>query len=479
MISSRHLVVRTIAAIIAFLLLAPAHASEPESHAVTIQIDPSKSSGRISDEFIGFGYETSAVAQPGFFSAKNSRMIRLYQNLSPHGLIRIGGNVSDHTRFIPDGTPAAKTERDVTIINQANLADLGDFARATGWHVMWGLNLGTGTKEEAAIEAVAVDRALRESLQSFEIGNEVDLMHRYAKNFDAYHADYLAYKAAIRAKLPHAVFSGPDVAGNFSWVEKFVAAESSDMALVTLHYYRGGARDPKSTIQRLLDRDTAFDSRLDHLQTLSSANHLNYRINEVNSFSGGGKEGVSDTFGSALWCLDYLFDLASHGCAGANLETDVNQLGFISFYSPIVHDATGACSAGPEYYGLLAFAMAGHGKLLECHVEPDQINLTAYTTKDAQGTIYLTVINKDLTHDAKVQFRLPSGCEAAEVYRLSAPSVDAKTGVTFGGSTVADDGSWVPAAPEAVSASHGIANVFLPRASASVLRMRPENRPPQ
>jgi len=31
---------------------------------------------------------------------------------------------------------------------------------------------------------------------------------------------------------------------------------------------------------------------------------LEYRINEVNSFSGGGKEGISDTFGSALWCLD-------------------------------------------------------------------------------------------------------------------------------------------------------------------------------
>ena len=221
---------------------------------VTIQIDPSTTSGKNPDQFLGFGYETSAVAQPGFFSAKNSRMIRLYHNLSPHGLIRIGGNVSDHTRFIPDGIAEPNTERKVTIINQANLDDLGDFARATGWRVMWGLNLGTGTKEEAAIEAVAVDRALGSSLQSFEIGNEVDLMRKYAKNFDAYHAAYLDYKAAIRARLPHAVFSGPDSAGSFEFVEKFVAAESSDMALVTHHYYRGGARDPKSSIDRLLAR---------------------------------------------------------------------------------------------------------------------------------------------------------------------------------------------------------------------------------
>lgn len=307
-------------------------------------------------------------------------------------------------------------------------------------------------------------------MQSFEIGNEVDLMRKYEKNFDAYHADYLAYKAAIRARLPHAVFSGPDVAGNFSFVQKFVAAESSDMACVTHHYYRGGARDPKSTIERLLARDTPFDSRLGQLQTLCIANHLNYRINETNSFFGGGKEGVSDTFASALWCLDYLFDLASHGCGGVNMETDINQLGFISFYSPIVHDATGICSARPEYYGLLAFAMAGRGELVACRVEKDQINLTAYATRDAQGIVYLTVINKDLTRDASVACAPPGVFGGPWVYRLSAVSVDAKTGVTFGGSSVASDGSWMPGARHEVQMNSNIVRFSIPHASAAVLK---------
>lgn len=142
------------------LMLATTRGAEPQEHVLRIKIDPSTTVATIPEDFLGFGYETSAVAQPGFFSPKNSRMIRLYQNLSQRGLIRIGGNVSDHTRFIADGTPSAKTEREVTIINQANLDDLAAFARATGWRVMWGLNLGTGTKEEAADEAVAVDRAL-------------------------------------------------------------------------------------------------------------------------------------------------------------------------------------------------------------------------------------------------------------------------------------------------------------------------------
>lgn len=451
---------------------APAQAAEPVDHVVKIHLDPSTVIGNIPDDFLGLGYETSAVAQPGFFSAKNIRMIHLYQNLGSHGLIRIGGNISDHTRFIPDGTATAKTEREVTIINRACLNDLGDFARATGWRVMWGLNLGTGTRGEAADEAVAVDHALGGSLQSFEIGNEVDLMRKFAKDFDAYHGAYSEYKAAIRAKLPHAVFSGPDSADSFEFVQKFVAAESADMALATHHYYRGGASDSRSTIRRILIRDAAFDSRLEQLQTLCAPHQLGYRINEVNTFYGGGREDVSDTFCSALWCLDYVFDLASHGCAGANLETDINQLGFISFYSPIVHDAAGVCSARPEYYGLLAFAMAGRGELLATHIEKDDRNLTAYATRDPGGAIYLTVINKEFAEDATIELALPAGFKAGEVFRLRAPYLNAKTEVTFAGSVVARDGSWKSVVSETAAVANGTAHFLVPHATAVVLRIK-------
>lgn len=442
--------------------------AQPPGHAIKIEITATPLA-TISENFLGFGYETSAVAQPNFFSGTNSRMIKLYSNLGHHGLIRIGGNVSDHARFVPGGVASVKTEREVTIINETNLKDLGDFARATGWQVMWGLNLGTGTREEAVEEAVAVDRALGSSLHSFEIGNEVDLMHKYSKDFDAYHAAYLDYKAAIRAKLPHARFSGPDVAGSLEFVEKFVAAESADMALVTHHYYRGGARNPGSTIDRLLARDDAFDQRLQKLHDLCAPPHLDYRINEVNSFSGGGKQGVSDTFASALWCLDYLFDLASHGCQGVNLETDINQLGFISFSSPIVHDPSSTCSARPEYYAMLAFAMAGHGELLKTIIDKNDINLTAYATRDEHGTIYLTVINKDLARDASIEFSLPRGFKAARSYRLSAPSVDAKSGISFGGSAVDEEGRWTFAPAEATALNEGTAHCPVPHASAVVL----------
>lgn len=459
---------RHIAFVLFFILvLIPAVTRAQER--IKITINPQSTTATIPEDFLGLGYETSAVAQNGYFTDKNRTLIQLYRNLSHRGLIRIGGNISDHTRFKPNGVATVNPEERVTIINETNLKNLASFARATGWKVMWGLNLGTGTKEQATEEAVAVDRALGANLQSFEIGNEVDLMRRYARDFDAYHAAYTEYKAAIRAKLPQAVFSGPDVAGNFSFVEKFVASEAGDMKLATHHYYRGGASSPRATLQTLLARDEGFDRRLDQLHALCTDHHLDYRINEVNSFSGGGKPGVSDTFGSALWCLDYMFDLASHGCSGVNMETDINQHAFISHYSPIVHDTNGHCAARPEYYAMLAFAMAGHGRLTKTTMSKSDINCTAYSTQSNDSS-WIILINKDFTKDAQAELELSNRSGAAKLYRLVAPSIEAKDHLTLGGSSVAEDGTWTPGEPEIVSISQG--NIQFPIAHASAVLIK-------
>ena len=446
---------------------------------VRIQVDPQTVVCRISPAFIGLGYETSAVAQPDFFSAQNTRMVNLYHNLSAHGLMRIGGNVSDHTRYEPHGPAAAHSENQVTLINQHNLADLGDFARATGWSVMWGLNLGTGSRDEAVQEALAVDAALGSHLQSLEIGNEVEALPRFKGSYAAYHAAYLDYKGAIRAVLPKAPFSGPDsighpnwVKGKVDWVKNFVGTEAGDLKLVTEHYYRGGAADPASTIAKLLTPDDAADRRLQELQQICADRGLAFRINEVNSFYGGGKPDVSDTFASALWALDYMFVLASYGADGINLETDINQLGWISHYSPIVHDAAGKCRARPEYYGMLAFALAGTGDLLKLALDRRAINLSAYATRDAHGALWVTVVNKDLTRDAVVELSLPEGVLTAEAFRLMGPALESKDHVTFAGAEVAADGTWAAGPAEKVAASQSPARVPVPHASALVVCLR-------
>jgi hypothetical protein len=424
----------------------------------------------ISDDFIGFGYETSALARAGFFSARNTRLVQLYRTLSPHGLVRIGGNISDHTRFVPGATPLVRSEKETSVINQAVLQEFGDFLRATGWKAMWGLNLGTGSKEEAVAEAMAVHRALGDRLHSFEIGNEVDSLPRF-QTYEGYYGAYTDYKAAVRKAQPEATFSGPDVAGNTQWALDFAGTEYADMKLLTHHYYRTGAKRPEATIETLLAPDPAWKAKLQKLQQASAGKGIRFRINEVNSFYGGGKPGVSDTFASALWCLDYMFLLASCGCEGVNLETDVNQTAWVSHYSPIFRDAAGQLTARPEYYGMLAFAVAGKGNLVKLTASQTDVNLSAFATKSAGGPFWVTVVNKDLFRPATIEITLPEGCSRAEACRLTAPSIESRDGVTLAGAQVSAEGAWSPGPAERITVSGAAASLRLAASSAILVRL--------
>jgi hypothetical protein len=203
---------------------------------------------------------------------------------------------------------------------------------------------------------------------------------------------------------------------------------------------------------------------------------LAFRINEINSFFGGGKSGVSDTFASSLWCLDYLFQLASYGGEGVNMETDINQLGWISHYSPIVHDAGGHCLARPEYYGMLSFALAGRGDLQGLHLEKHDINLTAYATREKEGVLWITVVNKDLAQDADLTTVLPEDITSVQAFRLQAPSVESKDRVSLAGAEVSADGKWTPGMTERISLVANTARLLVPHASAILLRCTCENR---
>jgi hypothetical protein len=336
---------------------------------------------------------------------------------------------------------------------------------------MWGLNLGTGSEAAAVEEAVAVNKTLKGSLQSFQIGNEVEILPRFNHAYQNYHAAYLDYKQAIRQVLPQAPFSGPDSVGNWPWITNFITSESGDLKLLTHHYYREGARDPTASLAKLLSPDNEWTHRLGQLQELCSRHAVPFRINEVNSFWGGGKPGVSDTFGSALWCLDYMFQAAAYGCNGVNLETDINQLGWISHYSPIVHDASGNCNARPEYYGMLAFALAGKGELLKVNLDKTDVNVSAYATKNDNGQLWLIVINKDLSRALTAEITLPKGHSRVTAFWLKAPSAESKDHVTLAGSEVSANGQWTAGSPEPVETQDGLVNLPVPMASAVLLQL--------
>jgi len=432
---------------------------------VAVTVDPAKTLATIPPDFMGLSFEISSVAVPGLLAASNHDYVKLVLGLGRDGVIRIGGNTSDFSRYDAHGTAVSAPK--ATVITEANLRELKTFVDAVGWKLIWGLNLGDDKLDNAVEEAKAVASIMGDRLLALEIGNEPDLFprsgHRGADyGYAAWFAEYRRYKAAIRAVLPHAPFAGPDLAGATDWMEQF-ARDEPDCVLLTAHHYITGQANPAATIDTLLANNTKYDPVLTRFQAAARMAKKPWRMCETASFSGGGKEGVSDTFAAALWALDYLFVLAEHGCAGVNMETGVNHLGWISHYTPISDDGHGNYTATPEYYGLLAFAQVPKGEVLALDCQAGGVNLTAHAVKKDKE-ICLVLINKDLHQGADVSVTTGGMIATPRIMRLSG-----QTGrIALAGAYVGSDGRWGgmpekyrPATDNAVHLRVGAASAIL------------------
>src|SRR5262249_52307481 len=125
-----------------------------------------------------------------------------------------------------------------------------------------------------------------------------------------------------------------------------------------------------------------------------------FRITETNSFYDGGTQGVSDTYTSALWVIDHLFTIALGGGAGANLHGGGDESD--EFYAPIRDHDGAVLEVRPEFYGMLVFALAGNGDLLDARVSAHDLNITAYAIEAAKGDLRIVVVNKDRTQSVPV-----------------------------------------------------------------------------
>jgi hypothetical protein len=192
---------------------------------------------------------------------------------------------------------------------------------------------------------------------------------------------------------------------------------------------------------------------------------MRYRLAECNSVSNGGRTGVSDTFVSALWATDFLFSVAEHGADGINFHCNLKP----GSYSPISWSKTESrYVVHPLYYAMLAFKEAGHGKILPISVK-SSANVTAHATLGADGKMRVLLTNKDLTKG--VGAHLATGRTQGTVTRLLAPAADAKTGISFAGSSTGADGNWAAKTSEKIGGSGTDITITLPAGSAALVTL--------
>src|SRR5262249_47948062 len=143
-------------------------------------------------------------------------------------------------------------------------------------------------------------------------------------------ADFTKEFNRVAATLPRVPLAGP-ATGAPMWearLRTFLAAVPH-LSLLTLHRYatRGCFTSPRSpnyhSIPNLLSsRSTAGRAGIvAPFVDLKGSHQPPVRLDEVNSVNCGGTRGVSDTFASALWSLDTLFQLARVGVSGVNFHT--------------------------------------------------------------------------------------------------------------------------------------------------------------
>jgi hypothetical protein len=398
----------------------------------------------ISEHFIGLSYESAILASPDYLSPDNLSVMGLLRGLGPGAVLRLGGNSSERTVWRDTGD---RSEVGSFVITPAAIDAVAVLLNALDWRLIYGLNLARGTPEAAAEEAAYVARAAGPRLLAFQIGNEPDGFGRWSGvrpqgyDFDAFLAEWRKFAVATRAQLPTVRFAGPDIIAEPSWIRPFIQGAGDDLILVTRHYYADGpAGAPHISLARLLSSAPQAKTMLEEMRSISESSRLPFRIAETNSIFNEGQPRVSDTFGSALWGVEFMFQVAEAGGEGVNFHT-----GDAKAYTPIGPGSDGLHVARPLYYGMLMFKEAVRGaSMLPARLVAPDLNMAAYATRAADDTLKVCLINKDLERGARVGIEPGRDFPSASLLRLTAPSVEARTEVTFGGSVVDGFGHWSP-----------------------------------
>lgn len=451
------------------LILATIPAGAQQQLAVTV--DASAQGIAIPPDFLGLSFETADTLPKSdgvypYFRATNQALIQLFHTLGIKSL-RIGGNTSDRPG--------------VAVPNERDIDELFGFAKAADAKVIYTLRLRDSSPEKDAPLAKYLEDHYEGQLSCLVVGNEPDI---YEKQYSRYRDDLLRFLPAIFAVAPNAKICGPSTAGHPEWSAHFVSdfGPSGHILWITQHLYPGGngktVTDPAAQRERILKPEFA-----EHYQKLANqfvpaveAAHMQYRMEETNSFYNGGAKDVSNTFASSLWALKYLYWWAAHRSQGVNFHTGdfvaAGSVQTICWYGIFHTLPGGGYEIRPIAYAMKAFDLTGQGTLLPVSGLPANSDVSVYAVADhASHTLYFTVVNAG--HErATITLNPEKKYASAESMLLEAPAgnLAATSGVTLGGSVISGSGQW-NGKWSSQTLHHGHARVTLQPETALLLKL--------
>jgi hypothetical protein len=440
--------------------------------AAAVSVNTSSPGCLIPDDFIGFSFETRRVncnsdgVAGYFFDSTNTQAVTLFRQLGVRSLRVGGGSVDDPETPIP-------TSKDIDALFR--------FAKAAGVKVIYSLRLRAANAAQNAAIAKYIRDNYRDYLDCFTLGNE-------PKQYSAFSRQWRIMADEILKAVPEATFCGPAPVSSMDGGAEQIRSFANDFGktglikFVTAHDYPGG-----NALRNATDGNSGRDQMLsgawvEHYQAFFnqfvpavSALGLKYKYDEGSSFYKGGAKGASDTFAAALWCLDFMHWWAAHGCSGINFHNNRWSMYNIT----ICKDAAGDYQSRPQGYGIKAFDLGGHGRVVPVAVS--RTGMRAYGVVDSSN-LYLTIINKEhgeYGRDAEVTVKGVGIKDPVGIMYLKVPNndVSATAGISLGNATINNTGEWQGKWTLLPPPGNGPLTIPVSAASAAILKIGLPGKP--
>jgi hypothetical protein len=414
------------------------------AYAVSISLTPASNapaasgiSQVVGPSFAGLGIEPSNLFSFTGGNSPNQLSINLLQHLTnysgapPH--LRLGGNTGDHmvwdashTGFSlgqnPNQEESNPVPADGTVFGPGYLQALERFPK--GMPVTFQLNMAydMGDALEKIDEAAAavVDGLNNTSLYSFEIGNEPDLylqgwqqMRNGTWNGEIYTQQWLDRAQSVcnnvlkprgmKCDFFEAAQTASTIGTTFTLSDLANAGISDEVNGTTYlsswnqhdYFYFVDVSTYDITLNIMMDFDRT-ENQFQYWTTeiaYALSTGIPYNLREMANVGPIGMEGVSNTFGAALWFLNFY-------CYGATLnissvEMHMTDNSYASPWQPIFMNGE-AANVRPSYYAMAAMAQligAGNGTTRLAPLATENSYVRAYAAYAHDDLASLVIIN--------------------------------------------------------------------------------------
>ncbi|KAJ7742690.1 glycoside hydrolase family 79 protein [Mycena maculata] len=442
--------------------------------------------------FFGFSVEMSVITQ--LFGTNSSYiqvpLLNLLANIQERAgavHVRVGGNTQEYAYYVPtlpEERAISKESADTNNPTQTPAViytmDLFYLLANISSHVNvhWYLGKFSATSvpfndtSDFRLQIVEYGEAiLGDHLLGIQVGNEPDLYaahdHRnssyspqnYANEFGEM-VDALAADSNVPVKNN---LIGPSVSGTWTpemvWDTGFITEYVDNLFALSVEHYPTDNCFPEYGIGVYHDPQVEFSDFLNHTSGVALCEpYLNstaiaqtvgkpFLMFETNSASCGGFPGISDSFGGALWALDYGLQMAYSNFSGAMLHVGGQNV----YYNPFTAPPTNVSkyyewTVGAVYYSALiaseVFGSTNTSQILDLHGNDDNIYGPQYAIYEHGALARVALFNfitdpsGASTYTATITVNGGTVPSSVNVKYFLSPSVSTKDNITWAGQTL-------------------------------------------